>query len=338
MRYLRWYRQVLALPVRNDTRLDLIEPLGPGLFRLSIGGAWGQGALLARKVVLATGIQGGGEWHTPAFIRDSLPKSRYAHTSEPIDYAAMKGQVIGILGGGASAFDNAQHALGKGVKEAHVFIRRAALPRINPIRTMENAGFLGHFAELDDAAKYRAIDHFLRLNQPPTIDTFNRARAYPGFHLHPGAPWTAAREGAGQVIVSTPQGDQKFDFLVLSTGLVTDPGLRPELRDVAADIACWRDAYAPPAGEANPVLDSHPYLGLDFSFIPRAPEAAARLHGLFAFNYAALASLGLSASALSAMKFALPRLVNGVARQLFLDDKAAIMGDYFTYAEEEFSG
>ena len=39
------------------------------------------------------------------------------------------------------------------------------------------------------------------------------------------------------------------------------------------------------------------------------------------FNYAALASLGLSAAALSGFRYALPRLVEGVATQLFLDDR-----------------
>ena len=67
-------------------------------------------------------------------------------------------------------------------------------------------------------------------------------------------------------------------------------------------------------------------------------EAAARLHGLFALNYSALVSLGLSASALSGMKFALPRLVQGIARQLFMDDKQAILRDYYAYSEEEFVG
>lgn len=55
------------------------------------------------------------------------------------------------------------------------------------------------------------------------------------------------------------------------------------------------------------------------------------------FNYAALASLGLSAAALSGLRYALPRLMEGVATQLFLDDREEILGDYFAYAEEEFT-
>jgi hypothetical protein len=87
---------VLRLPVRNDTTLTRIEPLERGLFRLHLGNGE---TLLTRKVVLATGIQGGGQWHTPSMVKDQLPASRYAHTSEMIDFAAYKGRRIAILGG-----------------------------------------------------------------------------------------------------------------------------------------------------------------------------------------------------------------------------------------------
>lgn len=338
MRYLRWYRDTLQIPVRNETRLERILPLEKGLFRLELSGAGAPeaGFLLARKIVLATGIQGGGEWHVPNFIAKSLPPSRYCHTSALVDYAAKAGQKLAILGGGASSFDNAQFALGAGVAEVHVFLRKPEIPRINPIRYMENAGFLGQFAALDDATKYAGIAFFLGHNQPPTNDTFNRAAAYPGFHLHLGSPWNRVEDTPLGVQVMTPKGSFLFDFLVLSTGLVTDVRLRPELRAVADSIALWRHRYLPPAGTNNALLDDHPYLGTGFEFLPRTREDADRLHGLFAFNYSALASHGLSASALSGMKFALPKLIQGIARQLFLDDQDAILGDYFAYRKEEF--
>src|SRR4051812_11162741 len=125
MNYLRWYRKVLGLPVKNEVTLNLIEPFENNLYRLHLAG---QGAcantLLARKVILATGIQGGGEWHVPPMISEKLPAHLYAHTSKAIDFAALKGKKIAILGGGASAFDNAHFALTEGVALAHVFVRR----------------------------------------------------------------------------------------------------------------------------------------------------------------------------------------------------------------------
>jgi hypothetical protein len=138
--------------------------------------------------------------------------------------------------------------------------------------------------------------------------------------------------------VTTPQGAHQFDFLVLSTGLVSDPGLRPELGLVADQVARWADRFTPPAGQANALIDAHPYLGPGFELLPRAEDDAEALHGLFAFNYSALISLGLSASALSGLKTALPRLVQAVADQLFLDDREAVLADFLAYDEAEFLG
>ena len=334
MAYLRWYRRVLDLPVRNDTRLEAVVPIGGGLFRLEL--AVGD-RLLTRKVVLATGIQGGGEWHTPPMVARALPRERYAHTSEPIDFAELSGKRVAILGGGASAFDNANAALSQGVGAVHVFIRRKELPRINPIRYMERVGFTARYPALNDAEKYAVMAAFLGHNQPPTNDTFARAAAWPGFELHLAAPWLSVEETADGARVTTPQGTFDYDFLVLSTGLVSDPGLRSELRLVAGRIARWSDRYVPPEGAGNALIDAHPYLGPAFEFLSRE-EGDETLHGLFAFNYSALVSLGLSASALSGLKSALPRLVKGVADQLFLDDRDTLIADLIAYDEHEFLG
>jgi hypothetical protein len=140
------------------------------------------------------------------------------------------------------------------------------------------------------------------------------------------------------VAVTTPHARLQFDFVVLSTGLVTDPALRPELAAVADGIVRWSDRYRPPQGQGVPLLDAHPYLGPGFELLPRTPAHAPALHGLFAFNYSALLSLGLSAAALSGLKHALPRLVKAVADQLFLDEREAIVGAYLDYAEPEFVG
>lgn len=337
MNYLRWYRKTLNLPVVNETRLTLIEPVRDGLFRLHIEGPGApSGRLLARKVVLATGIQGGGEWHVPAMIAEHVPRRLYAHTSEPIDFARLRGKRIAVLGGGASAFDNASFALSEGVAEAHVFVRRKEMPRINPIRQMESSGMIERFPALSDAEKYRVIAHFFRHNQPPTNDTFERAASRPGFRLHLGAPWLGVAANGDIVTVTTPQGDLDFDFLVISTGLVTDPALRPELRLVERDITRWADRYRPPADIANPLIDAHPYLTPGFAFVGRDEAGEKRLRGLFSFTYSALVSCGVSASALSGMRYAIPKLVTALADQLFLDDRDDILRAYFAYDEPEF--
>ncbi len=344
MDYLRWYRRVLELPVSNETRLTLIEPLGGGIHRLHLEGAGAPAnAILSRKVVLATGIQGGGEWHVPEVVARHMPRYLYAHSSEPIDFDGLKGKRIAVLGGGASAFDNANAALASGASEVHVFVRRERLPRVNPIRQMEGSGMIERFRVLNDADKYAVMAHFFKYNQPPTNDTFQRASSWPGFRLHLGSPWLKAEsraegKGADTVNVVTPKGSFTFDFLIISTGLVSDPTLRPELRLVNDDIARWRDRYTPPAEMANPLLDGHPYLTPGFGFIGRDEEGQARLYGLFAFNYSVMVSCGLSASAISGLRFAIPRLASSIADQLFNDDRQSILNAFFDYAEEEFAG
>lgn len=339
MNYLRWYRKVLNLPVVNEVKLKLIEPIEGGLHRLHIEGAGAtSSAVLARKVILATGIQGGGEWHVPPMISETLPRHLYAHTSESIDFEALRGKKIAILGGGASAFDNANFALSEGVAEAHVFVRRKELPRINPIRQMEGSGLIERFHALPDADKYAVIAHFFKHNQPPTNDTFERAASWPGFNLHLGAPWLNVETKGEGATVTTPQGEFTFDFLIISTGLVTDPALRPELKLFESYIARWGDYYKAPAEISNHMLDAHPYLSPGFAFTSRDEKDKKRLHGLFAFNYSALISCGISASALSGMRYGIPKLVSAVADQLFLDDRKDILRNFFAYSEAEFVG
>ena len=334
--YLNWYRDVLDLPVQNETRLTEISPRENGVYSLTVEGPNGTNVLKARNVVLATGIQGGGEWHTPDFIKQSLPKARYAHTSEAIPYDQMQGQKIAILGNGASAFDNAQFALSQGVGSVDVFCRRKELPQVNPIRFMEQTGVVPRFCDLDNALKYQVISSFIRRAQPPTNDTFTRSAAWPNFSLHLGAPWDEVRETENGVEVVTPKGSFVFDYLVLSTGLVTDHDLRPELSQVSGKIARWQDVFDAPADQKHPILDAHPYLSEGFEFTPVSADDAPAIKGLYAFNYSALVSMGLSAAALTGLGYAIPRLAQAIASSLFLEDKTEWVQRYLDYDEVEF--
>lgn len=337
MNYLRWYRKVLDLPVINEVKLKLIEPTEDGIHRLHIEGPGApSNTVLARKVILATGIQGGGEWHVPPMISAKLPSHLYAHTSKAIDFISLKGKKVAVLGGGASAFDNANFALSEGVAEAHVFVRRKELPRINPIRQMEVSGMIERFHSLSDSDKYMAMAHFFKYNQPPTNDTFGRASSWPGFNLHLGSPWLDVKATSEEAVVTTPNGKFTFDFLIISTGLLTDPALCPELRLVEKHIARWGDRYNAPEDISNPLLDGHPYLSPGFAFLSRDEQGKKLLHGLFNYNYAALVSCGLVASALSGMRFGIPKLVSAVADQLFLDNREEVLHNFYAYDTPEF--
>lgn len=96
----------------------------------------------------------------------------------------------------------------------------------------------------------------------PPLATSARALLLPGTasqNLPAPLPRTPP---VAQVRVRSAKGDEGlFDFLIVSTGLLTDARLRPELSTLAGQIATWGSAYVAPAGAArNPLLDAHPYL------------------------------------------------------------------------------
>lgn len=76
--------------------------------------------------------------------------------------------------------------------------------------------------------------------------------------------------------------------------------------------------------------------GPSFEFNEKVPGSAPYLKGLYAYNYSALVSLGLSASALSGLKYSMPKLVSGITRSLFLEDSPRILQEYLSYRTEEF--
>ena len=318
-KYLGWYRRVLNLPVENDTTVTAIVPEGQ-LLRLTLDGPGGRHDRLARKVVLATGIEGGGAWHVPGFISEQVPPERYGHTASDIDFGRLRGRRVGVLGAGASAFDNAATALEAGAASVTLCLRRRELPRINPYRWMENAGFLGHFAELPDLARWRFMRHIFELNQPPPQDTFWRCRRHEEFALRTGCPWENARMDGEEIVVGTPEGALRFDYLIVGTGFRIDLTLRPELAALAPSIALWRDRFSPPDGEANALLGSHPYLGDAFQFLERDPGVEPALRNIHNFTFGATPSMGLSGASISGMRYGVARLVAGIARDLFVED------------------
>ena len=144
MDYLRWYREVLALPVRNGHRVTDVLPRADGLVELRLEADGRPLRTFARHVVLATGRAGLGGPSVPAWA-EALPRSRWAHSSDDNDYAALAGLRVGVVGAGASAMDSAATALEAGAARVHLLVRRADLPRINKGKGAGNPGFVAGY-------------------------------------------------------------------------------------------------------------------------------------------------------------------------------------------------
>lgn len=331
--YLDWYAGVFDIAIENDSRVVDVAPDGAALAVVVQKG----GRIVtrrARTVVLATGYAGAGSWRAPAFVRDHLPAPRYNHTNGPIDVDALKGKRVGVLGHGASAFDNAIFALENGAKSVELCFRRARLPRVNPHRALENAGLLGNYPDLADLTRWRIARHFRDNDQPPAVRSFQTALGMAGFRLRPGTPWHSVRDTASGVRVLTDGGELEYDHLLLATGMIVDLGARTELTSLGDLVALWSDRFNPPKGEDDARLGQLPYLDAHYAFEPLQPKDA-WVRRVFAFNICAAVSHGPHSTSISGHRHCLPRLVRGVERRMLLDREGEIVSALKAYRSED---
>lgn len=335
--YLLWKRRLLKVPIKNETRAGVIEWCEENhCFVVPVESPEGADRILARKVVLSTGIDGSGRWDVPAVVSGSLPKKYYAHTREDIDFYQLQNKRVAVLGAGASAFDNASVALEMGAREIHLFYRREELPNINPYRWAEFVGFLKHHCDLPDDLKYKFIAQIIKMGQLPPTDTYERATKQASFVLHGGSSWDSVSHSNGEVRIATSKGDFAVDFVIIGTGFVTDLSLRSELANFVDKIALWDDRYQPAKGERMEDLMRHPYLGSGFEFTEKKPGEAPYLKDLHCYTFGGLLSLGFSGASISGLKYSIPRLVNGITRDIYREHAPDFLQSLKDYAVREF--
>jgi cation diffusion facilitator CzcD-associated flavoprotein CzcO len=315
--YLDWYRDVLELPVRNEARVDAIDQSGD-LVALTVNGCE---RLYCRKLVLATGIEGMGDWYVPPAVRD-LPRQYWTMCTDDVDSRLWRGQKIAVLGAGATAWDRAADLLELGAGHVTIHMRRRQLLTANTFRYLEKAGYLRHYASMSDADKWRWIQTIFTFGQPPTQDGVNRCAVFDNFVLHPGASWRRCRPVGGRVEVTATDGSvEVFDHLFVGAGFSMDPRNRPELAAFSDNIATWGDRFTPPADQPDDWLLTFPYLNRDLSFVEREPGRTPVLRNIFCFNYGATVTNAHSGASLSGMKYGIEPLIHGLTHALWVEDE-----------------
>jgi FAD-dependent urate hydroxylase len=318
--YLAWYQRQIGVQPRYRTRVVDIEP-GDGHFRVHLEVDGYSVVETARKVVFANGVEGTGGPSLPT-VFDGLPAELRAHTADPIDFAALAGKSVGILGAATSALDAAATALEAGAKEVHLFSYRSTLV-IQP-----TAGFTPNPAAQDnfhlqpDDFRWNARYAQYAAGSSSPLDTALRVANLSGFHLHLDASWTTARADDGQVAVDADDGEHVFDFVIAGTGYQYDPATRPELARIAGDIALWHDKYSPPADKVAESLGLFPYIGAGYEFVEKNPGTAHWLKDIHVFNAAASLSFGRPVGDIPSLHSGVPRLVQRIVRDLYLADLA----------------
>ncbi|HEY1933516.1 MAG TPA: NAD(P)/FAD-dependent oxidoreductase [Acetobacteraceae bacterium] len=317
--YLSWYRQLLEIRVRYQTRVLRIEPAG-GSFRLHLDAAGEPRVETARKIVLATGFSGNGGGYVPPVLSDNLPAGLYAHTDSAIDFAALRGKVVGVVGAAASAFDAAGVALEHGAAAVHLFVRRPAITSVPITRSRGYPGAYENYHLLPDAVRWHQAIRFRRAGSTPTIDAIERAVAFPNFYLHLAAPWRAARVEDGRIVAQAGDAEFRCDFAIAGTGYRVDIPARPELADIAPCVLLWRDRFVAPADEQDAYFGAHPYLGEAHEYLENAPGTAPYLRDIYVLNPAGFVSFGLPSGDVPSIRRDTPQVAARISRDLFLAD------------------
>ena len=336
MDYLRWYRKALAIPVENEVSVNHVEPEGK-LLRLHLAGA-AEKTILTRKLVFATGRDGTGEPNIPDFVSE-LPGNLWAHSADDIDFSALKGKRVAVVGAGASAVDNSAEALEHGAAEVRHLVRRKEMPTVNKMMGIGSFGFTCGFADMPDEWRWRFIQYSFATQTPPPHGSTLRVSLHLNAYFHFGKAVTSTRVAGDAIRVGFADGTSYLtDFVILGTGFTIDPMSRSEFGAAASSILLWKDVYTPPEDEQSRDLGLFPYLNADFSFREKVPGQAPWLGSVYCFNYGSTASLGKVSGDIPGVSEGAAWLARDIAAKLYVEDIEQHWKDMQDYDTPELLG
>ena len=165
--------------------------------------------MLARRVVLATGRDGLGGAYVPAFAH-KIPRARWAHSSDVMDYAMLADKRVGVVGAGASAMDSAATALEAGAASVDLLIRRDDIPRINKGKGAGNPGLTHGHLNLPDDWKWK-IRHYINAAQvPPPRGSTLRVSRHPNARFNLGCGVQDLALIDDEIRVTTPRASSRW--------------------------------------------------------------------------------------------------------------------------------
>jgi cation diffusion facilitator CzcD-associated flavoprotein CzcO len=330
--YLLWVRRQVGVAVDGGVGLVSVVP-ARGALALRVAGAGGEvHTVHARKLVLALGREGSGQPRRPEFpslrwsdlgADPTAARGRVFHSMDGIDFASLSGARIGVLGVGASAFDNAGLALEHGASSVTMFARRARLPQVNKSKWTSFTGFFRGYPALPDAERVRFYAHVFDEQVPPPFESVLRCDRHPGFALRLGEPWLDVAADARGVCVTTPAGEHRFDAVIFGTGFDVNLVDRPELGALAGSVLAWGDRLAPDGSAVGAELSRFPYLGDGFQLMAKdgtdaaVAEALGRIH---LFSWGSTLSHGAVAGDIPGLAIGATRLSGAIVRDLFVED------------------
>ncbi len=336
MEYLIWYRTVLEIPVENKSRLERLVPAAHG-FDLKVEGPDGGESIAARRVILATGREGMARPRVPPPLV-GFSGDRCRHSSEDIDFQAMAGKSVAVIGMSASAVDNAASALEAGAARVHLIVRAPEVPRINKMKSTNYPGFTHGFPGLPAEARLDLLSYVFRYRVAPPRDSVRRVWRHEKVSLHLDAEITEARRSGDQIILAAGTESLTVDHVILGTGFHIDVTAPEETSGFADAIATFRDTVDNADDRFLEEFLDFPDLGPAFEFRERLPGAAPYLGSLHNFTFAATVSHGNVSGDIPCVSDGADRLARGIAAAIFNEDFPTHLADLHAHAEPELLG
>lgn len=316
MDYLIWYRRVLELPVENGVQVVAMRPATHGLDVDLVHPDGRTETAATRKLILATGREGQARPRIPAPFAPYLGQ-QVSHTATDIDFAALAGKDVAVLGLGASALDNAACALEAGARQVTVLARSPTVPRINKAKGIVYGGFTHGFPTLPPEWRLKLLDYISSYRVAPPRDTVLRVFGHANAALWLESPVRSARLEDGRLRLETPEQSLVVDHVILGTGFAIDLSAPAELAEHAPLIRTHADLIGDRATPPQAEWLAFPALSPSFQFVEREAGSAPYLENIYCFTYAAAMTHGNVSGDIPAAGEGAERLAQGLAADLF---------------------
>jgi cation diffusion facilitator CzcD-associated flavoprotein CzcO len=328
--YLLWVRDTVGIRVENRTTLtSLTEVDGRWRAEVETGAGTDTDAttITSRKVVLALGRNPTNP-HCPDFPSYSRRKGdraehpRVLHSSDPLDPSSLSGERLAVLGAGASAFDTAATALEAGARSVTIHARRAALPQRNLFRPFAWRHVARGFGRLDEIDRWRLFNQIFDAQVPPPHESVLRCDAHPNFALRLGSIWLDIEADANGVSITTNEGIERVERVILATGFTGTPLQRPAFETFGDDVLTWADRVGAEEATAHPVVAGFPLVGAAFELRPRPGVSNPLLADVHLADWTAQPSVGAQGGDIPGLDLGARQIAAAVAGDLYLADAA----------------
>ena len=336
MDYLRWYRDVLNLPVQNRTSVKEICPAAHGLDLYALVGGSLE-TIATRRVILATGREGMACPRVPNALRPYVGP-RFNHSSEEIEFSKMKDCRVAVIGFSASAVDNAAEALKAGASEVHMLVRASKVPRVNKMKSTGYPGFTHGFPMMPPETRLDLLSYVFRCRIAPPRDSTQRVFKHSNARLHLSSEVINVREESGAFVLQTGASDIVVDHVVYCTGFMIDTNAPDETQKFARHIRTFRDSIDNGDGRFLEEFLDFPDLGPAFELRERIRGEAPFLERLHNFTFAATVSHGNVSGDIPCISDGAERLARGIAACLFNEDFPAHLAHLRAHVDPELLG